>query len=152
MSKALLQTIENKLGSKFTDRDRDSWNAIYTFMSVSMMQGAFQELTKIRRDYLVLQSANEKRKEARAQKVKKESRGAQNMIRSEDSSTDFSERTASSSEASTSGYVVNKKAPGTEERTRPRSSPSRNNKQNNVRGENKWAMSLKRFAGVTVKA
>lgn len=47
MGKALLNTLEHLLGDKFDDKRHDSWNAIYTFMSVTMMQGAFQELVRV---------------------------------------------------------------------------------------------------------
>ena len=47
MGKALLNTLEHLLGNKFDEKRHDSWNAIYTFMSVSMMQGAFQELVRV---------------------------------------------------------------------------------------------------------
>lgn len=47
MGKALLHTLEHLLGDTFDEKRHDSWNAIYTFMSVSMMQGAFQELVRV---------------------------------------------------------------------------------------------------------
>lgn len=59
MGKALLQTIECKLGDQFTERQHNSWNAIYTFMSVSMMQGAFQQLLNDRNDYYLLKQSNQ---------------------------------------------------------------------------------------------
>lgn len=89
MGKALLQTMENKLGDSFTDRLHDSWNAIYTFMSVSMMQGAFQELMKVRKEHEVLKAeelVREKRRERiQARKDKKRledqtSRGRRNEV------------------------------------------------------------------------
>ncbi len=47
MGKALLNTLEHLLGDTFDEKRHDSWNAIYTFMSVTMMQGAFQELVRV---------------------------------------------------------------------------------------------------------
>lgn len=46
MGRALMDTMAAKLGDRFTTRHKESWNTVYTFMSVSMMQGAFQHLTK----------------------------------------------------------------------------------------------------------
>lgn len=48
MGKALKNTIASKLGDQFTKRHQESWDTIYTFMSSTMLQGAFQELTKDR--------------------------------------------------------------------------------------------------------
>ncbi len=47
MGKALLNTLEHLLGDSFDEKHHCSWNAIYTFMSVTMMQGAFQELVRV---------------------------------------------------------------------------------------------------------
>ncbi|CAB9522579.1 Involved in oxygen transport in the brain. Hexacoordinate globin [Seminavis robusta] len=44
MGRSLLDTLEEKLGHAFTARHKESWHTIYTFMSVSMMQGAFADL------------------------------------------------------------------------------------------------------------
>jgi len=45
MGKALVEVLEEKLGSRFFSKQHhESWNTMYTFMSVSMMQGAFQLL------------------------------------------------------------------------------------------------------------
>ena len=46
MGKALLDTIEAKLGDRFTERQKQSWNTVYTFMSTTMLQGAFGDLKK----------------------------------------------------------------------------------------------------------
>eukprot|EP00934_Nitzschia_sp_Nitz4_P001535 Nitzschia sp. Nitz4//scaffold1_size375055//211036//211796//NITZ4_000284-RA/size375055-augustus-gene-0.718-mRNA-1//-1//CDS//3329541069//1535//frame0 len=50
MGRALIGSVKKYYG-EMTPRQEESWNAIYTFMSVSMMQGAFQELLVIRKDY-----------------------------------------------------------------------------------------------------
>ena len=44
MGRALIDTLEAKLGDAFTIQHKDSWNTVYTFMSVSMMQGAFADM------------------------------------------------------------------------------------------------------------
>ena len=44
MGRALMDTLEEKLGQRFTKQHKESCNTVYTFMCVSMMQGAFQEL------------------------------------------------------------------------------------------------------------
>lgn len=46
MGMALLDTLKYLLDDEFGDKQRESWDAMYTFMSVTMMQGAFQELAK----------------------------------------------------------------------------------------------------------
>ena len=46
MGRALMDTLKEKLGERFTPTHKESWNTIYTFMSVSMMQGGFQELMR----------------------------------------------------------------------------------------------------------
>ena len=62
MGKALLNTLEHLLGDKFDEKRHDSWNAIYTFMSVTMMQGAFQELVKVYEETQNESSASRKQK------------------------------------------------------------------------------------------
>jgi len=66
MGKALLNTIEHLLGDSFTEKLHDSWNSIYTFMSVTMMQGAFQDLDRIRNETIELKDAEARRQEKRA--------------------------------------------------------------------------------------
>ncbi len=121
MGKALLQTIENKLGDQFTDRHHDSWNAIYTFMSVSMMQGAFQQLVKDRDDFIMLKKSVERNKQTKKESIQSGDGQSQDQNRtsiqgagtastaSRESSPqeaqsvwkdDFSERTMSSTEFS----------------------------------------------------
>ena len=55
MGQALSDTLQNRLGDEFKNRIA-SWNAIYTFMSISMLQGAFQQLTFERREFRKLKS------------------------------------------------------------------------------------------------
>lgn len=45
MGQAFTDTLKARLGKGFTQKQKDSWNTVYTFMSVSMMQGAFQNMT-----------------------------------------------------------------------------------------------------------
>lgn len=50
MGKALIGTLEHLLGPEvFNDKIHESWNGIFSFMSMTMMQGAFIELIKIAR-------------------------------------------------------------------------------------------------------
>lgn len=67
MGRALLNTMEHLLGDFFTAEQHESWNAIYTFMSVTMMQGAFQELVANQEKLNTLQKEqqNAKKKELR---------------------------------------------------------------------------------------
>jgi hemoglobin-like flavoprotein len=46
MGKALEDTIQAKLGGRFTENYKKSWNTIYTFMSTTMLQGAFGDLKR----------------------------------------------------------------------------------------------------------
>lgn len=48
MGKALRDTIEAKLGDAFTERHKKSWDTNYIFVSTTMLQGAFNDLTKDR--------------------------------------------------------------------------------------------------------
>ncbi|CAB9522581.1 Involved in oxygen transport in the brain. Hexacoordinate globin [Seminavis robusta] len=53
IGQALMATLESKLGAgsghprKFTRRHKDSWNTIYSFISTSMIQGAFLDLKRV---------------------------------------------------------------------------------------------------------
>lgn len=95
MGKALLQTIESKLGDKFNDRLHESWNSIYTFMSVSMMQGAFQELLNIREEHNVL-----KAEEIVRQKRQERLRARKEKRRSQEEVLEKSERSSSTARPS----------------------------------------------------
>ena len=63
MGRALLDTIEHFLGSTFDEKQHKSWDAIYTFMSVSMMQGAFQDLVEDQKNYRALKRKVRRREE-----------------------------------------------------------------------------------------
>ena len=50
MGKALIGTLEHLLGPEvFNEQIHESWSGIFNFMSMTMMQGAFNELLKIAR-------------------------------------------------------------------------------------------------------
>lgn len=50
MGKALIETLAHLLGPEvFDDKVHESWNGIFAFMTMTMMQGAFTELIKIAR-------------------------------------------------------------------------------------------------------
>jgi len=44
MEKALFDTLQDTLEDRLTPKVKESWNTVYTFMSVTMMQGAFASL------------------------------------------------------------------------------------------------------------
>ena len=45
MGASLIDTLDTKLGPEvFTQKHRDAWTATFSFMSTTMMQGAFEDL------------------------------------------------------------------------------------------------------------
>ena len=45
MGAALIDTLADELGNEvFTQKHKDAWNATFTFMSTTMMEGAFNHL------------------------------------------------------------------------------------------------------------
>lgn len=88
MGRALVLAIKSLLGDSFSGRHEESWNTIYTFLSVSMMQGGFQQLLVIRKDFRKTKAklAKMKAEAAKAPEGKAERRGSSNSA----SSTGFS--------------------------------------------------------------
>ncbi len=61
MGKALIETLEKLLGPDiFNEKVHESWNGIFSFMSMTMMQGAFTELIKIARSKSVRRRVQDK--------------------------------------------------------------------------------------------